>query len=437
MSDRSDKMPFWSTLPGILTGIAAVLGTICTLLVFMQPDPIIISFDANPSEITVGNSTEFNWNVKNADEVYLNNERVDLIGHKDKILSSTTNYTLKAIKSYFFWKAKEVHLSHIITVNPKKKINKPDIKYFVADPTSIAPGESSTVSWNIINANTVLIDQFGAVGSSGVKEVYPSETTNYNLETANEAGTVERTITVTVETRQEAPKTILPVGDQERNVRTINASNDDGIAKIPEEQIHSSESANLESKRPIGKTPDGYIDPQGKTLSRIDYINKYKIDPEIYFSEREASNSTAADLESQRPIGKTPDGYIDPQGKTLSRVDYINKYKIDPEIYFSEREASNSTAANLESQRPIGKTPDGYIDPQGKTLSRIDYINKYKIDPEIYFSEREVSNSTAANQESQRPIGKTPDGYIDPQGKTLSRIDYINKYKIDPEIYFK
>jgi hypothetical protein len=76
-----------------------------------------------------------------------------------------------------------------ITVTPSTQL--PAINSFGADPLTIAAGESSTLSWNVVGATTVSIDQgIGNVALSGRRAVMPSATTVYTLTATNAAGTI-------------------------------------------------------------------------------------------------------------------------------------------------------------------------------------------------------------------------------------------------------
>jgi hypothetical protein len=73
----------------------------------------------------------------------------------------------------------------------------PVIEYFDAKPVAISPGEAAILSWSVVGATTVEIDQgVGIVTLKGMKKVYPSETTTYNLAAVN--GTRNRTRSVRV-----------------------------------------------------------------------------------------------------------------------------------------------------------------------------------------------------------------------------------------------
>jgi uncharacterized cupredoxin-like copper-binding protein len=73
---------------------------------------------------------------------------------------------------------------------------------FAANPATIAPGGSSTLTWVVTNATTVTITPtLGSVNaSSGSGSVTPAATTTYTLTATGPGGTVNATTTVTVST---------------------------------------------------------------------------------------------------------------------------------------------------------------------------------------------------------------------------------------------
>ncbi len=74
----------------------------------------------------------------------------------------------------------------------------PTIVSFTAAPSSIAAGESSVLSWDVLGATLLSIDNgVGTVTGTGTT-VTPTATTTYTLSATNVAGTVTATATVTV-----------------------------------------------------------------------------------------------------------------------------------------------------------------------------------------------------------------------------------------------
>ena len=76
---------------------------------------------------------------------------------------------------------------------------KPAISQFAAAPSTIQRGQSSTLSWDVANANDISIDQgIGTVQARGTRQVSPSGTTTYTLSVKGPGGSDSRTATVTV-----------------------------------------------------------------------------------------------------------------------------------------------------------------------------------------------------------------------------------------------
>ena len=77
--------------------------------------------------------------------------------------------------------------------------NPPTINSFVASPSSVTQGDSSTLSWQVSGADSVSINQgIGSVAAIGNRSVSPSQTTTYVLTAQNEAGSVNRQVSVAV-----------------------------------------------------------------------------------------------------------------------------------------------------------------------------------------------------------------------------------------------
>ena len=94
------------------------------------------------------------------------------------------------------------------TVIVTEAIPEPVILSFDADPGTINPGGTSTLSWEVTGAATVHIDQgVGDVALSGTRDVSPGETTIYTLTATNEAGSVNATVQITVEEDTTPPST--------------------------------------------------------------------------------------------------------------------------------------------------------------------------------------------------------------------------------------
>lgn len=82
----------------------------------------------------------------------------------------------------------------------------PVINSFTAEPTTIQPGQSSTLSWSITGATDMNIDNgVGAVQSSGQRQVFPRSSTTYTLTARGPGGMDSRSVTVEVSSAPPPP----------------------------------------------------------------------------------------------------------------------------------------------------------------------------------------------------------------------------------------
>ena len=167
--------------------------------------PIINSFTASPASITSGGSSALTWNVFGAAEVNIDQGIGDVAAAGSRTVSpgTTTTYTLTATNE-----TDTVTARARLTVSrapppppPPPSVSPPVISFFIANPVGITPGNSSTLSWLVSNADTVMI-AYGSsvtpVGSAGSAAATPTTTTTYTLTATNAAGSVTETVQVVV-----------------------------------------------------------------------------------------------------------------------------------------------------------------------------------------------------------------------------------------------
>ena len=158
--------------------------------------PAINSFTADRESIIYGESSTLSWNVSAATTVTIDQvvECVEFdptAGTCTVSPTTTTTYTLEASNE-----------AGIDTKTVTVKVL-PAINSFTANPIHIYwGGGSSTLSWDVSGADTVIIDQgIGTVTpTTGTQKVYlyTITTTTYTLVATNEAGSSTATVTVTV-----------------------------------------------------------------------------------------------------------------------------------------------------------------------------------------------------------------------------------------------
>jgi polar amino acid transport system substrate-binding protein len=128
------------TVPGMATPTPAPTQT---------PSPGII-FTANPTTITAGQSTLFQWSTSNVKAVYFYHDGQDWQNHGVVGVGQSTEYPPQTINYYLrvIMPNNEVQVQTIlITVNPAEGM--PTINHFSASPAQIVVGQCVSVNWSV------------------------------------------------------------------------------------------------------------------------------------------------------------------------------------------------------------------------------------------------------------------------------------------------
>jgi len=143
----------------------------------------ILSFIATPAQITAGQAVTLSWNTQNADTANIAGiGNVAVNGSLTVSPTQTTTYTLIARNNVN-------DETRTVTVIVGALTGGVQISSCSANPTSISAGQSSSLSWTSLNADTVSIDPgIGSVAKNGSVSVSPSQTTTYII-TATGGGT--------------------------------------------------------------------------------------------------------------------------------------------------------------------------------------------------------------------------------------------------------
>jgi hypothetical protein len=159
----------------------------------VQQEVQIIRFQASPTNIKPGQTSTIDWQVLNADSVTITGiGTVDpKNGNRTVSPTSTTQYVLTARN-----RNSEVTATTTITVEAQP------VAQFLScsvSPTNITAGESATINWATLNADSVSISGgIGTVPANGQRVVTPTATTTYTLTATNPRGPVTCDVTVTV-----------------------------------------------------------------------------------------------------------------------------------------------------------------------------------------------------------------------------------------------
>ncbi|HXB70235.1 MAG TPA: OmpA family protein [Candidatus Acidoferrales bacterium] len=157
----------------------------------------IVRFDATPSSIQAGQSSQLTWVVQGATSVNIQPGvgNVALTGSTTVSPATSTTYTLTAVGPNG-----TINATTTVTVGGTA-VGNPQIIRFEASPLNIQPGQQSTLSWTTTGATTVSISGVGAVTLNGSTTVSPTQTTTYTLTASTADGkSVTAPVTVTVST---------------------------------------------------------------------------------------------------------------------------------------------------------------------------------------------------------------------------------------------
>jgi len=153
--------------------------------------PMIASFTATPSAINAGESSTLAWTVNGADEVTVTTiGNVPATGSAPVSPTVTTTYRLTARKG-----TQESFATATVTVGAQAP---PVIVSFTASPPTINPGGTTTLSWQVRDAEIVFIREIGNVPLVSSGQVSPAVTTTYQLTATRGSQVVSTSVTVTV-----------------------------------------------------------------------------------------------------------------------------------------------------------------------------------------------------------------------------------------------
>jgi len=163
----------------------------------------IVTFSAAPPQVDVGECSTLSWKVQNAVRITIapGLGEVPLEGSRSVCPTATTKYTLTAFSAD----------SKTVTQDVQVTVRSALIQTFSATPPDINAGESSTLSWKVLNAVKVTVEPgFGEVPLEGSRSVSPTATTKYTL---TAFGADNKTVTQDVQVTVRPPQVISFTAD--------------------------------------------------------------------------------------------------------------------------------------------------------------------------------------------------------------------------------
>jgi len=161
-------------------------------VVVETPTPVFLRCQVTPANIIQGETASLAWQTENADQVTLSGVgAVALSGSQTVSPAQNTTYTLTATNA-------NGSISCPLTVQVTSG-EVPRIISLTASPTQILAGKSTTLTWQVENADEVTISGVGPVDpNAGAVQVSPTETIAYTLVAKNGFGQVSTHVVVNV-----------------------------------------------------------------------------------------------------------------------------------------------------------------------------------------------------------------------------------------------
>jgi hypothetical protein len=169
--------------------------------------PQIIRFEASPLTIAPGQQSTLSWTTSGAATAAISGVgAVTLNGSTTVSPAQTTTYTLSATSS----DGKTVTAPVTVTVSTGSI---PQIVVFVVTPSTIDPGSSAKLCWQVTGATSIAIQP--GIGSNlnanDCATVSPSATTTYTLTATNATGQIQANATLNVGAVRITSFTAVPV----------------------------------------------------------------------------------------------------------------------------------------------------------------------------------------------------------------------------------
>ncbi len=196
------KAPRWLT-------VAAFFAVVIVLAVILRPwsKTPTASLEAQPRSIELGAAATLSWITNGADEVQLEPDIgvVEARGTKVVTPERRTMYRILARGD-----GGEAQDYAVVQVTEKPPPPTQPSAILKAKPTSIEPGQSTTLTWATSGANEVRLEpELGSVESKGSKKVSPAAETTYRLVARGAGGEAEDSTVVRVTSRTPARPTAI------------------------------------------------------------------------------------------------------------------------------------------------------------------------------------------------------------------------------------
>ncbi|MEN8246344.1 MAG: RHS repeat-associated core domain-containing protein [Thermodesulfobacteriota bacterium] len=162
--------------------LASKPGSYIMVEIIEDLSPPVVSLSADPEEVFSGDSVVLRWNSDGADSLIIEPDigTVSAQGETSIVPDENTTYTITA-SGLGGTASESVDIRVFSAPGP--------VISFKIEPSEIEPGETATLQWAVVNADSLSIDSaIGMVPSQGSLIVYPDHTTDYRLTATGPTG---------------------------------------------------------------------------------------------------------------------------------------------------------------------------------------------------------------------------------------------------------
>ncbi len=305
----------------------------------------------------------------------------------------------------------------------------PEVKVvrFTANPTSIKAGQTSTLVWEVLNADEVIITGLGKVEpTSGTSTVAPTETTTYTLTARNRTSEVSEAVTVTVE--RPGPQILrffaTPANITKGEVATLTWETQNatevtisGVGTVAASGLTTVTPAETTTYTLTARNPYGEVSTTASvqvTPGQVPRILRFTASPpEIGLN----SQSTLVwQVENADQVTISGIGSVDSQGSSVVSPTETTTYTLTAKNQFGEVAATAVVTVRVRTtnRAPVADAGQGFVTVE--PTARLDGSRSYDPDGDaISFSWRVAGprNATIGGGDTPIPVVRLENGWGD------------------------
>jgi len=190
-------IPPW--VPPLLIGILLI--ACIALAMFLSRAPVIELAEIDPTNPIAGEPVTVRWRVNNARRIELRPFGIELDPDVGEYTFEDGFADTATLSLVAFGLVRSTQETLAISVEiPVVEAETPVINEWSVFPTEITQGQEVTIRWSVSNAESIKVQPFGTVDSSGERTDRPQQTETYTLIATNQGKNVEQSQRVAVAT---------------------------------------------------------------------------------------------------------------------------------------------------------------------------------------------------------------------------------------------